>query len=136
VTSAWAEMTTLEPAECLRLLASARMGRLGFSAAAGPQVLPVNHAVLDGDIVFRTDLYGVVAEGTRDGTVAFEADEIDDRMRSGWSVLVVGHSRHVEDPSQLAEVFHRLDEPWAPGPRPVVVRIAPARISGRRFRRG
>jgi hypothetical protein len=50
-------------------------------------------------------------------------------------VLVVGHSRHVEDPSQVAEVFHRLDEPWAPGSRPVVVRIVPAQISGRRFRR-
>ena len=135
MTSAWAEMTTLEPEECLRLLSSARMGRVGFTTAAGPQVLPVNHAVLDGDVVFRTDLYGVVTEGTRDRTVAFEADEIDDRMQSGWSVLVVGHSRHVEDPSRLADVFRRLHEPWAPGPRFVVVRIVPAQISGRRFRR-
>ena len=119
----------------MRLLSSARMGRVGFCTPSGPQILPVNHAVLEGGVVFRTDLYGAVAAGTGDGTVAFEADEIDDRMRSGWSVLVVGRPQHVKDPAQLAEVFERLDEPWAPGPRPVVVRISPAQVSGRRFGR-
>ena len=34
------------------------------------------------------DLYGAVAEATRTGTVAFEADELDDGLRSGWSVSV------------------------------------------------
>jgi uncharacterized protein len=128
-------MTVLDPGECMRLLSSARMGRVGFCTPSGPQILPVNHAVLEGSIVFRTDLYGAVAAGTSDGTVAFEADEIDDRMRSGWSVLVVGRPQHVKDPVELAEVFERLDEPWAPGPRPVVVRISPAQVSGRRFGR-
>ena len=41
-------------------------------------------------IVFRTDLYGVLADGTDGEVVAFEVDELDDRMRSGWSVLVTG----------------------------------------------
>lgn len=48
-------------------------GRVGFSAPVGPQVLPVNHTVLDGAIVFRTDLYTSLADGTRGATVAFES---------------------------------------------------------------
>jgi hypothetical protein len=96
-------------------------------------VLPVNHAVLDGTIVFRTDLYSVLAEGTRDSIVAFEADELDDLMQSGWSVLVVGRAVHVEDPAEMGELFRRIGDPWAPGLRPLVARIAPSRVTGRRF---
>ena len=43
---------------------------------------------LDGNVLSRKDLYGAVAEATRTGTVAFEADELDDGLRSGWSVSV------------------------------------------------
>jgi len=39
-------------------------------------------------VLSRKDLYGAVAEATRTGTVAFEADELDDGLRSGWSVSV------------------------------------------------
>jgi nitroimidazol reductase NimA-like FMN-containing flavoprotein (pyridoxamine 5'-phosphate oxidase superfamily) len=125
----------LEPDECMRLLASVRLGRVGLSTPAGPLVLPVNHTVLDGTIVFRTDLYGTLADGTRDGTVAYEADELDDSMRSGWSVLVVGRAEHVEDPVDVSDVYRRMGVPWAPGPRPLVARILPTKVTGRRFTR-
>jgi uncharacterized protein len=91
-----------------------RLGRVGWSGPQGPQVLPVNHRVLDGAIVFRTNLYSALADGTREAVVAFEADELDDRMRSGWSVLAVGRSEHLEDPAEIKEVFRRIDDPWAP----------------------
>jgi len=65
--------------------------------------------------------------------VAFEADELDDRLDSGWSVLVVGQSEHVEDRTEIADLFHRMGQPWAPGLRPVVARIVPSRVTGRRF---
>jgi nitroimidazol reductase NimA-like FMN-containing flavoprotein (pyridoxamine 5'-phosphate oxidase superfamily) len=91
--------------------------------------------VLDGAIVIRTDLYSVVADGTRDSTVAFQADELDDRLTSGWSVLVVGHAEHVDDPKEMAALFQRMHQPWAPGLRPLVARIVPAKVTGRRFTR-
>ena len=117
----------------MRLLSSARWGRVGLTTPDGPVVLPVNHAVLDGSVVFRTDLYGVLADGTDGAVVAFEVDELDDRMRSGWSVLVTGRAEHVEAPVEVAEAFGRLDQPWAPGPRPLVARIVLTRVTGRRF---
>ena len=135
MTSAWRRADKLEPAECLTLLSSVRLGRVGWSGPAGPQVLPVNHRVLDGTIVFRTGLYSALAEGTRQGPVAFEADELDDRRQSGWSVLVVGPSEHLQDPTEIREVFRRLDEPWAPGSRQLLVRVAPSQVTGRRFHR-
>jgi nitroimidazol reductase NimA-like FMN-containing flavoprotein (pyridoxamine 5'-phosphate oxidase superfamily) len=87
VTTLWTRTETLEPDECLRLLASARVGRVGFTSPAGPRVLPVNHTVLDGAVIIRTDLYSALADGTRGTVVAFEADELDDRLQSGWSVM-------------------------------------------------
>ena len=134
-TSAWQRMEPLDVDDCLRLLASARLGRVAWSGESGPQVLPVNHHVVDGDIVFRTDLYGVLAEATRSGQVAFEADELDDLMRSGWSVLALGRAEHVEDPAEAAELVRRIGQPWAPGSRPLVARIVPSQVTGRRFLR-
>lgn len=131
----WTRAEVLEPEECLRLLDSARVGRLGFTSPSGPQILPVNHTLLDGAIVFRTDLYSAIADATRGSEVAFEADELDDRMQSGWSVLAVGEAQHVEDPAETADLFRRMGEPWAPGSRPLVTRIVPLRVTGRRFHR-
>lgn len=132
-TPTWGQAETLDPEECMRLLSSARLGRVGLTTPDGPQVLPVNHAVLDGAIVFRTDLYGVLADGTHGTVVAFEVDELDDRMRSGWSVLVIGTAEHVTEHTDVAEAFGQLGQPWAPGPRPLVARIVPSRVTGRRF---
>jgi uncharacterized protein len=135
MTATWRRTEQLRAAECLTLLSSVRLGRVGWSGPQGPQVLPVNHRGLDGAIVFRTNLYSALADGTREAVVAFEADELDDRMRSGWSVLAVGRSEHLEDPAEIKEVFRRIDDPWAPGSRVLVVRITPEQVTGRRFHR-
>lgn len=135
MTTTWQRKEKLDPAECMRLLSSSRLGRLGMCTPAGPQILPVNHSVLDGAIIFRTQLDSAIAEGTEGSDVAFEADELDDVMQSGWSVLVTGRAEHVEDADEVAELFRRMGEPWAPGLRPLVVRIHPAQVTGRKFER-
>ena len=38
------------------------------------------------------------------GVVAFEVDHIDEAMSEGWSVLVRGHARLIEDPEERAVV--------------------------------
>jgi nitroimidazol reductase NimA-like FMN-containing flavoprotein (pyridoxamine 5'-phosphate oxidase superfamily) len=135
MTSNWERVESLEPDDCMSQLRSVRWGRVAWVAPEGPQVLPVNHSVLDGTVVFRTDLYTSLAEGTRTGAVAFEADELDDRMESGWSVLVVGQAEHVEDHDEAVALFGRMGQPWAPGSRPLVARITPVHVTGRRFLR-
>ena len=124
-------LRTLSPAECFDLLEPGGIGRVGFNAADGIMMLPVNFAVSGKSIVFRTapdTLLAVYA----DGRVSFEADHLDQANRDGWSVLVQGHAHTVTDEREVRRLEDRTHlEPWAGGARDVYVRIAPARISGR-----
>ena len=126
-------LRTLSPAECFGLLEPGGVGRVGFAAADGIMMLPVNFAVTRKTIVFRTapdTLLAVYA----DGRISFQADHLDEALHEGWSVLVHGRAHKVTDEREVKqlEVRTRL-EPWAAGPRDVYVRITPTRISGRRI---
>jgi nitroimidazol reductase NimA-like FMN-containing flavoprotein (pyridoxamine 5'-phosphate oxidase superfamily) len=92
--------------------------------------------VLDRAVFLRTELHGSLAEISSGSAVALEADELDERLRSGWSVVASGRAEQVHDPAEVESVFRRLDEPWAPGSRPVLVRIDLSEITGRSFSRG
>jgi nitroimidazol reductase NimA-like FMN-containing flavoprotein (pyridoxamine 5'-phosphate oxidase superfamily) len=125
-------LRVLGPAECLDLLAAAGVGRVGFAAADGIMMLPVNYAVAGRSIIFRTapdSLLAVYANAQ----VSFEVDHTDDILREGWSVLVHGHAHKIADDREV----RRLEDatrlvPWAGGARDVFVRITPTLISGRR----
>ncbi|MBA2770088.1 MAG: hypothetical protein H0U35_13375 [Sporichthyaceae bacterium] len=57
------------------------------------------------------------------------------KSASGWSVQVVGQPQHIEDPDEMSAVFDHIPDPWAPGLRPLVVRILASQVTGRRFER-
>jgi nitroimidazol reductase NimA-like FMN-containing flavoprotein (pyridoxamine 5'-phosphate oxidase superfamily) len=125
--------TKLFPAECRRLLEPGGVGRIGFSTAAGPVVLPVNFVVLGRTIVLRTAA-GTVIGAHGDDTVAFEVDHIDEALGQGWSVLVRGQAHRVLQAGELRHVRETAAVvPWAHGPRETYVRIVPSQISGRRI---
>ena len=48
----------LDEAECLRLISAGGVGRIGYMGRFGPTVLPVNYALHEGTIVFRTGQHG------------------------------------------------------------------------------
>ena len=67
--------------ECLELLATRPVGRVGVMTELHPVIFPVNY-VLDGDaIVFRTG-GGPALEHAADQPVAFEVDDIDVENKS------------------------------------------------------
>src|SRR4051794_40944527 len=70
--STWDRVVELDPTDCMKLLSSVRFGRIAWTGADGPQVLPVNHTVLDGQIIIRTALYSTTADATRNNRVAFK----------------------------------------------------------------
>lgn len=121
--------------ECEAHLAGGGIGRFVFLAEQGPVALPVNSRFVDGDVVFRTRAGGalVAAAGT---TVSFEADHIDEAMSEGWSVLISGRARLVDDPTDLERLEDLDIEPWPGGRREAVMRVETATISGRRIRQG
>ena len=133
MTSTWGRVEPLDEAESMRMLGSVRWGRCAWSASDGPHILPVNYSVLDGNVYYRTGLYGSLAEAAAGDAVALEADELDERLTSGWSVVARGRAEQVQDPGELASLFQRLPQPWAPGSRPLLVRILVSQVTGRRF---
>lgn len=117
---------------CLALLSESVVGRIAYCSAAGPRLYPINY-VLDGDsVVFRTAAYTALGTEIAEQPVAFEVDQVDAVNGHGWSVVVNGHASVIADPDEVARLRGRSDpHPWAPGVRPLYVRVVIRRISGR-----
>lgn len=126
-------LETLDERECLWLISAGGVGRVAFQTDLGPVVLPVNFAVVDGAIVFRTAADTAQASHA-DGEVGFEVDHLDEAMREGWSVLIVGPALIVTEPAELQRIREQGHVgAWAGGERDLYVRIDPVRVTGRRI---
>ncbi len=123
----------LDEEECLRLLASGEIGRVGVSIAALPAIFPVNFRVIDDAIVFATSPGTKLESASANAVLAFEVDDFGLSDRTGWSVLVIGRSEVVDDPAVHEKAREAGLEPFAEGPRHTLVRIAIELISGRRI---
>ena len=126
----------LSKEECEAHLAGGGVGRFVFLAEQGPIALPVNFRLADGDVVFRTRAEGALAAAAGT-TVGFEADRIDEAMSEGWSVLITGRARLIDEPTELQKIISLGDiDPWPGGRREALMRIETGTISGRRIRQG
>ena len=128
------ELTRLDRAESLRLLASVPVGRLIFTVNALPTVRLMNFALVDGLIVVRTADDSIAARKVHDTVVAFEADELESATCFGWSVTVIGRAVLVADPETAARYRTVPLAPWAPGPRDTFLTITTELAEGRRVR--
>lgn len=127
-----AALTPLDEAECYRLLRQVPFGRVVGTARALPLVVPVNFALDGHSVVFRTTEHGALAR-TDGSVVAFEADEIDPRTRTGWSVVLTGVARPVTAASELVRMGQLQLVTWVPGERDHWIRITPGIVTGRRL---
>ncbi|HET6965306.1 MAG TPA: pyridoxamine 5'-phosphate oxidase family protein [Acidimicrobiales bacterium] len=124
--SGGAELIT--EADCWSLLATVDYGRLVVDGNGRPDVFPVNFELVGSAIVVQTNMGHKLLAALR-GPVAFEADQVDQAARTGWSVVVHGHARDATDePSRDAE-----RTPWT-GAKQFRIRIEPESITGRRIR--
>ncbi|GAA5113102.1 pyridoxamine 5'-phosphate oxidase family protein [Pseudonocardia adelaidensis] len=130
-----AELQVLTTDECYRLLATRQIGRLGVNAEHYPLIIPLNYAV-DRDVIVMRMAPGTKLSAVQHANVAFEVDEIDQRTRSGWSVLVRGLAEEIT-PAHREELVTRTEgtglTTWAPGEHGHWVRLIPQAISGRRI---
>ena len=94
-------LEVLDREECLRLLATATLGRLGLTSGALPTVLPVNFRLDSERVLVRTGRGSKLDAATQNTVVAFEVDDFDPLFQSGWSVVIVGMAREVTDPAEL-----------------------------------
>ncbi|WNM31224.1 pyridoxamine 5'-phosphate oxidase family protein [Streptomyces sp. Li-HN-5-11] len=118
--------------ECLRLLATAPIGRIVYTRQALPAVVPVNFGLdADGAVLLRTSLASELARAVDGAVVAFEADAADVDTHSGWSVVVTGRAEIVTDSAEAARLGRVAPRSWAPSPEEVFVRIEPELVTGR-----
>ncbi|GGW44381.1 hypothetical protein GCM10010503_21500 [Streptomyces lucensis JCM 4490] len=127
----------LDPDEALRLLGSVSLGRIVFTRHALPTVRPVNHVLVDGDVVIRTHEGAALTSHTEEAggsgvVVAYEADVIDPDTHLGWSVVVTGYAHLVTDPAELAR-HGGLLAPWVRQTMDYAVRIRPDLVTGVRL---
>lgn len=128
------ELETLNRRQCLDLLQGVRVGRLVFTEDALPAVQPVNFRLWHDDVIIRVAGGPKLAAATNHQVVAFQADELDADLRTGWSVTVVGHAEPITDVDDLLEVAGPFIQPWVDGRRDHFIRIHTEKMTGRRFR--
>ena len=126
-----ADVEVLSRDECLRLLATAPVGRVAVAVIGeAPLVVPVNFLFVDGRILFRTD-YGTVFRSAvlSERPMSFQVDRVDVARRTGWSVLVQGRAVEAGDWEATSVPL----QPWAAGVKDHLVALSPATVTGRRL---
>ncbi len=121
--------------ECLLLLATQQVGRLGVVVDGYPVIVPVNYAPDHGVVVLRSKP-GSKLDAAQHANVTLEVDQVDPLTQTGWSVLVRGLAEEVTDrhSSALAQRTQEVARtPWAPGHHDHFLRLIPHRVTGRRL---
>lgn len=123
-------LETLAREQCDAHLATGGVGRIVFSTGRGPVALPVNFEFTDGEVVLSTDVAKADLLEIQP-VVGFEIDRVDEALSEGWSVLVSGPARLVDDPDEVVRLSSLDLEAWAGGERHALVKITPATVTGR-----
>jgi nitroimidazol reductase NimA-like FMN-containing flavoprotein (pyridoxamine 5'-phosphate oxidase superfamily) len=117
--------------ECFELLSAEVLGRIGFNDDLGPVVLPVNYRIHGESVVIATGWSTSIARCAIGRTIALEVEQLDPLSESGWSVLVRGKAELLSHDAQPEP--NARPRPWADGQRPLLIRIVPEVVTGRRL---
>jgi nitroimidazol reductase NimA-like FMN-containing flavoprotein (pyridoxamine 5'-phosphate oxidase superfamily) len=128
------DVTEIPEAECLEILGRQSLGRIAIVVDGQPQIFPVNYAMSDRIVAFRT-ASGSKLSYAPNSKVAFEIDEYDSSAGVAWSVMVQGVAVDATDSFDDVSWAARAAAPHslAPGAKPHWVAIEPSKITGRRF---
>jgi nitroimidazol reductase NimA-like FMN-containing flavoprotein (pyridoxamine 5'-phosphate oxidase superfamily) len=128
------EIRDLSRAECLRLLAAHDFGRLAVTMEM-PVIRPVNYAFDEPSqsVVFKTAAGSKFHALLLKANAAFEIDGIESGSRTGWSVIIVGMTEEITNPSEVRRLDRLGLDHWAPGPKPHWMRIRAWTVTGRQI---
>ena len=128
------EIDVVAEAEAWELVRGRELGRLAVCIAGVPEVFPVNYRLdVDGAVVLRTGPGLKLAGAVLGGEVAFEVDQIDEAAHTGWSVVIHGPAAEVAGTEARLHADDLAIDPWVSSAKHRYLRIAPARITGRRI---
>ena len=123
----------LSEPECLALLGSTKLGRVGLSVDALPVVLPVCFVLVGREILIRTGEGSKLDAAWKGSIVAFEADSLDGPGDQGWSVMVQGPAEVLGSPLELSDRALALPAPLPGNESDLLVAVRCDLVSGRRL---
>jgi hypothetical protein len=127
------DLLELAPYECWRLLDQpVRVARVVWTVDGAAAIVPVNYAVADGALWFRTTTSSRLAQECPGREVLVEIDSLDPVAKSGWSVIVTGVAESV-DALEVPEILGGL-QVWPRGHRPLFLRVTADQVTGRLLR--
>ena len=121
---------TMTPEDCWDLLRRREFGRLAYHDSRRVQIVPVNFAVDQHRIIFRTAEGSKFSSVMENADVAFETDELTDE--AAMSVIARGLAYELTGEEALMSDQLRL-RPWIKDAKNHVVAVDIAEISGRFF---
>jgi hypothetical protein len=127
------DVEVLDREHCLALLRTVWLGRLVFTEHALPAVQPVDFRCWRGDVVIRLADPVMLAAVSSNRVVAFESDELDTEMHSGWSVTVVGRAQVITAVPDLVELSGIFSRPSIGGRHDYYLRIRTDKVVGWRL---
>ena len=120
--------------ECLEHLRSGVIGRVAMSTPMGPRIVPLNYAMHNDAIVFRTTSYSELGTYGPNTDLAFETDQFDYGTNLGWSVVAIGRAEVIDDPDEIRDIRAMWDPtPWVGGHRLFYLKLRWRDITGRRI---
>lgn len=123
----------LDTSRCRELLAAGSTGRVGLSTPLGPEVVPVDYAVVDDSVIFWTSPFSLLARCTPGTVVAFQVDRVDPSDGRSWCVQARGRLERLEDASAAEELIGRATrhrEAWPTTGRRLYLRLRWFELSG------
>jgi nitroimidazol reductase NimA-like FMN-containing flavoprotein (pyridoxamine 5'-phosphate oxidase superfamily) len=126
-------MEHLDRDECLRRLARHQhgIGRLAVIEGGRPTIIPVNYALVEDHVVFRSSPGSKLDAALGAGGAAFEIDDVDEAGRTGWSVVVRGRLEVVTNRHQLMLLAATQLAPYVPTTKEHWIMLHPSTITGR-----
>jgi uncharacterized protein len=125
-------LETLDRDECRRLLDSMNIGRLAYCTDFGPRIMPMNYTLISERLIFRTGMDTEASGYLINRPIAFEVDQVDEFLRTGWSVLVVGNAGPMDEASLRLLDYRQSPQPWPEGRRSLVIQLPLTTVTGRR----
>ncbi|MFJ5956435.1 pyridoxamine 5'-phosphate oxidase family protein [Paenarthrobacter sp. NPDC092416] len=127
------EAEVLQADDCWRLLGETNVGRLSVTVDGHPDIFPVNFAVDNQTIVFRSGKGTKQQALEKDSVVALEADSVSAEFGIAWSVVVKGAAEDAGPDAPSLDDVRRALFPWQGIGQDYLYRIVPRSVTGRRF---
>jgi nitroimidazol reductase NimA-like FMN-containing flavoprotein (pyridoxamine 5'-phosphate oxidase superfamily) len=124
-------VTVLTETECWERVSTQRVGRLATHVGNVVDIAPINFVVDGSTILFRTAPGSKLSELTVNHSVVFEVDAFTEE--TGWSVVLRGTARVLEDEAEIAAAEALPLRPFVPTLKLVFVKIEGLVGTGRSF---